>query len=168
MNFTNISNAIKAIDGIKIKPEDASLRIAHGKDRCANPPRSGPQGMSSLSTLVGGARRRATGTVTGVPGVMVSGGGEVHEGDDGGGGVGDVAFLVDARWWRMQRWRRKRWRFRLLWFEVGDIPRPSLSARDTPSHITHLAPSLGLVVSRKEKEEKRRAFFMGREEVCAF
>ena len=95
VNFTNISNAIKAIDGIKIKPEYASLRIAHGKDRCANPPRSGPQGMSSSSTLVGGARRSATGTVTGIPGVVVSGG-EVHEGDDGGGGVGDVAFLVDA------------------------------------------------------------------------
>lgn len=46
MNFTNISNAIKAIDGIKNKPEYANLRIAHGKDRCANPPRSGPQGGS--------------------------------------------------------------------------------------------------------------------------
>jgi len=40
VNFTNISNAIKAIDGIKNKPEYANLRIAHGKDRCANPPRS--------------------------------------------------------------------------------------------------------------------------------
>lgn len=53
MNFTNISNAIKAIDGIKNKPEYADLRIAHGKDRCANPPRSGPQG--------GGMRRSASG-----------------------------------------------------------------------------------------------------------
>ena len=44
VNFTNISNAIKAIEGIKNKPEYANLRIAHGKDRCANPPRSGPQG----------------------------------------------------------------------------------------------------------------------------
>ncbi|KAF8161389.1 hypothetical protein B0H34DRAFT_652437 [Crassisporium funariophilum] len=54
VNFTNISNAIKAIDGIKNKPEYANLRIAHGKDRCANPPRSGPQGGS-------GARRTASG-----------------------------------------------------------------------------------------------------------
>jgi len=46
VNFTNISNAIKAIDGIKNKPEYTNLRIAHGKDRCANPPRSGPQGAS--------------------------------------------------------------------------------------------------------------------------
>lgn len=46
VNFTNVSNAIKAIDGIKNKPEYANLRIAHGKDRCANPPRSGPQGGS--------------------------------------------------------------------------------------------------------------------------
>ncbi|KAJ7592199.1 hypothetical protein C8J56DRAFT_857639 [Mycena floridula] len=41
VNFTNISNAIKAIDGVKNKPEYANLRIAHGKDRCANPPRAG-------------------------------------------------------------------------------------------------------------------------------
>ena len=53
VNFTNISNAIKAIDGIKNKPEYANLRIAHGKDRCANPPRSGPQGGS-------GGRRSAS------------------------------------------------------------------------------------------------------------
>jgi len=45
VNFTNIANAIKAIEGVKNKPEYANLRIAHGKDRCANPPRSGPQGM---------------------------------------------------------------------------------------------------------------------------
>jgi len=55
VNFTNISNAIKAIEGIKNKPEYANLRIAHGKDRCANPPRSGPQGGS------GGAKRSASG-----------------------------------------------------------------------------------------------------------
>ena len=54
MNFTNISNAIKAIDGVKNMPDYANLRIAHGKDRCANPPRSGPQGAS-------GARRSASG-----------------------------------------------------------------------------------------------------------
>ena len=55
MNFTNISNAIKAIEGIKNKPDYANLRIAHGKDRCANPPRSGPQGNG------GGMRRTASG-----------------------------------------------------------------------------------------------------------
>ncbi|CDO74699.1 hypothetical protein BN946_scf184847.g7 [Trametes cinnabarina] len=33
VNFTNISNAIKAIDGIKNKQDYANLRIAHGKDR---------------------------------------------------------------------------------------------------------------------------------------
>lgn len=54
VNFTNISNAIKSIESIKNKPEYASLRIAHGKDRCANPPRSGPQGSS-------GVRRSASG-----------------------------------------------------------------------------------------------------------
>jgi hypothetical protein len=46
VNFTNLANAIKAIDAIKAKPEYANLRISHGKDRCANPPRQGPQGGS--------------------------------------------------------------------------------------------------------------------------
>ncbi|KAF8575220.1 hypothetical protein K439DRAFT_1370433 [Ramaria rubella] len=54
VNFTNISNAIKAIDSIKNKSDYTNLRIAHGKDRCANPPRSGPQGGS-------GGMRRASG-----------------------------------------------------------------------------------------------------------
>jgi len=54
VNFTNVSNAIKAIDAVKNKPEYANLRIAHGKDRCANPPRSGPQGAS-------GTRRSGSG-----------------------------------------------------------------------------------------------------------
>jgi hypothetical protein len=56
VNFTNISNAIKAIEGVKAKPDYANLRIAHGKDRCANPPRSGPQG--------GATRRSASGNGT--------------------------------------------------------------------------------------------------------
>ena len=58
VNFTNISNAIKAIDGVKTKPDYANLRIAHGKDRCANPPRSGPQG---------GMRRSASGGTMATP-----------------------------------------------------------------------------------------------------
>lgn len=53
VNYTNISNAIKAIEGIKIKPDYANLRIAHGKDRCANPPRSGPQASGMKRTASG-------------------------------------------------------------------------------------------------------------------
>ena len=44
VNFMNILNAIKAIDRIKNKSDYVNLHIAHGKDRCVNPPRSGPQG----------------------------------------------------------------------------------------------------------------------------
>ena len=76
VNFTNISNAIKAIDGIKNKPEYANLRIAHGKDRCANPPRSGPQGGS-------GAKRTPSGNGN-------------HAGENAGGAHGDGADEVDA------------------------------------------------------------------------
>lgn len=45
-------------DGVKNKPDYANLRIAHGKDRCANPPRSGPQG---------GMRRSASGGTMATP-----------------------------------------------------------------------------------------------------
>ncbi|KIJ66105.1 hypothetical protein HYDPIDRAFT_174805 [Hydnomerulius pinastri MD-312] len=81
VNFTNISNAIKAIDGVKNKPDYANLRIAHGKDRCANPPRSGPQGGS-------GSRRSASG----------NGGAGAGAGSNEGieGGEEDVASAVDG------------------------------------------------------------------------
>jgi hypothetical protein len=42
VNYTNVASAIKAIDALKAHPEYAGLRIAHGKDRCANAPRQGP------------------------------------------------------------------------------------------------------------------------------
>ena len=58
INYTNISNTIKAIEGIKTKPNYVNLRIAHGKDRCTNPPRSGPQAsrmkrIASGNTAIG-------------------------------------------------------------------------------------------------------------------
>lgn len=71
VNFTNILNATKAIEAIKSKPEYANLRIAHGKDRCANPPRSGPQGAS-------GGRRSTSGA--GAPEDME--GVEIGDGDE--------------------------------------------------------------------------------------
>lgn len=88
VNFTNISNAIKAIEGIKVKPEYINLRIAHGKDRCANPPRSGPQG--------GGARRAMAMTPTFNNNGLLNGqngqngtGYEVHMADGGEGSNGN-------------------------------------------------------------------------------
>ena len=36
-----------------MKPDYANLRIAHGKDRCANPPRSGPQASGMKRTASG-------------------------------------------------------------------------------------------------------------------
>jgi RNA recognition motif-containing protein len=67
VNFTNISNAIKAIDGVKNKPEYANLRIAHGKDRCANPPRSGPQGASGTRRSASGNGGEPVSAIEGVP-----------------------------------------------------------------------------------------------------
>lgn len=79
VNFTNISNAIKAIDGVKNKLDYANLRIAHGKDRCANPPRSGPQG---------GSRRTASGNTASGGG---AGANEIGDGVDD-----DVIGVVDG------------------------------------------------------------------------
>jgi RNA recognition motif-containing protein len=39
VNFTNIANAIKAIEGIRGKEEYRRFKVNFGKDRCGNPPR---------------------------------------------------------------------------------------------------------------------------------
>ncbi|KAG7091337.1 hypothetical protein E1B28_010380 [Marasmius oreades] len=78
VNFTNISNAIKAIEAVKSKPEYANLRISYGKDRCANPPRSGPQGGGGG----GGGRRQNNSNHAAVEeGVEIDGG--VQDGVEG-------------------------------------------------------------------------------------
>jgi len=94
VNFTNISNAIKAIDGIKNKPEYANLRIAHGKDRCANPPRSGPQGGTGAKRTPSGAGT-STGEATAVNGDGVDDGTEAFlNGDEGQ--VMEIPMHVDG------------------------------------------------------------------------
>lgn len=40
VNFTNIANAIKAIEAVRQKEDYKRFKINFGKDRCANPPRS--------------------------------------------------------------------------------------------------------------------------------
>lgn len=65
VNFTNIANAIKAIESIKSKPEYANLRVSHGKDRCANPPRTtaASGGANSFSGTANGAKKMANPTI---------------------------------------------------------------------------------------------------------
>lgn len=50
VNFTNIANAIKAIEGMRNRDEYKRFKINFGKDRCGNPPRQagngGPQGRN--------------------------------------------------------------------------------------------------------------------------
>lgn len=89
VNFTNITSAIKAIEGFKSKPEYANLRIAHGKDRCANPPRSGPQGSTGNG---GGARRTASGN--GPPSAEPIS--AIGDGEDGEMMLGSDAVFVNA------------------------------------------------------------------------
>lgn len=43
VNFTNIANAIKAIEAIRGKDEYKKFKINFGKDRCGNPPRQAQQ-----------------------------------------------------------------------------------------------------------------------------
>ena len=104
VNFTNIANAIKAIEGIKSKPEYTSLRIAHGKDRCANPPRANPQGMRrSSSSNSNNANGNGNGNVASGPGFTVNvvdeGGleavGEVDEYDVDADAEGEVDLGLD-------------------------------------------------------------------------
>jgi hypothetical protein len=100
VNFTNIANAIKAIDGVKSKPEYANLRIAHGKDRCANPPRSGPQGGSGVRRMTSGAHGQGNGSMNG-HGHGAGGGGEDGEmqylnGEEDEGVLDVIAELGDG------------------------------------------------------------------------
>ncbi|KAJ5934504.1 hypothetical protein N7466_004051 [Penicillium verhagenii] len=47
VNFTNIANAIKAIEGMRNREEYRRFKINFGKDRCGNPPRqAGNQGQN--------------------------------------------------------------------------------------------------------------------------
>lgn len=48
VNFTNIANAIKAIEAIRGKEEYKRFKINFGKDRCGNPPRQNLNGVSNL------------------------------------------------------------------------------------------------------------------------
>lgn len=66
VNFTNIANAIKAIEGVRNREEYRRFKINFGKDRCGNPPRqanshpqqgrngSGLDGAQSSSPAVNG------------------------------------------------------------------------------------------------------------------
>lgn len=59
VNFTNIANSIKAIEGIKQNEEYSKFKIAYGKDRCANAPRNAPWAQlfsPTLSTANAGPR----------------------------------------------------------------------------------------------------------------
>lgn len=68
VNFTNIANAIKAIECIKLKPEYANLRVSHGKDRCANPPRIIAPGRGVRKNAGGGGARGEQGHSVGTGG----------------------------------------------------------------------------------------------------
>lgn len=55
VNFTNIANAIKAIEAIRGREEYKRFKINFGKDRCGNPPRqgNGTQNQSGTPTSAG-------------------------------------------------------------------------------------------------------------------
>jgi len=49
VNFTNIANAIKAIEAVRGKEEYRKFKVNFGKDRCGNPPRQIQQSQSPRS-----------------------------------------------------------------------------------------------------------------------
>lgn len=50
VNFTNIANAIKAIEAVRGKEEYRRFKVNFGKDRCGNPPRQVTQSQQSPRT----------------------------------------------------------------------------------------------------------------------
>lgn len=79
VNFTNLANAIKAIDGIKEKEEYQKFKVNFGKDRCANPSRQlqqpgMAQGPSHSPTGNGPSAAAAVALAAAAAAVMAPGG----------------------------------------------------------------------------------------------
>ncbi|ETN39709.1 uncharacterized protein HMPREF1541_05935 [Cyphellophora europaea CBS 101466] len=54
VNFTNIANAIKAIEGMRGRDEYKRFKINFGKDRCGNPPRQNMNNANGHARIQGG------------------------------------------------------------------------------------------------------------------
>jgi RNA recognition motif-containing protein len=85
VNFTNIANAIKAIEAVRGKDEYKRFKVNFGKDRCGNPPRQmnnqhanqqSHDGVSSPSPVNGmhHPNRQTSPPATGPTGILNSGG----------------------------------------------------------------------------------------------
>ncbi len=61
VNFCNIQNAIKAIEAMKNHQDYQNVKIAYGKDRCGNPPRSVTQNQPRRSSTGAGAMLSSAG-----------------------------------------------------------------------------------------------------------
>ncbi|WPH02800.1 Hypothetical protein R9X50_00566800 [Acrodontium crateriforme] len=72
VNFTNIANAIKAIEAVRGKDEYKRFKVNFGKDRCGNPPRQmqprqqqgSDNGLSSPSPISGMQPNRAQNSIS--------------------------------------------------------------------------------------------------------
>jgi RNA recognition motif-containing protein len=89
VNFTNIANAIKAIEAIRGKEDYRRFKVNFGKDRCGNPPRQVQQqqqsprndGLNSPPPNSGGLQSSANGsspTGSNAPNSATIGGGASH------------------------------------------------------------------------------------------
>lgn len=85
VNFTNIANAIKAIDGIKMNEDYKNFKINYGKDRCGNMPRQ-------FQSLNGAAAAAAAGQTGGQVNLNSNGyAGNIHSNPGSAGQTSDVA-----------------------------------------------------------------------------
>ncbi|KAI5952925.1 hypothetical protein KGF57_004131 [Candida theae] len=102
INFVNIANAIKAIDGIKSFPDYKNLKINFGKDRCGNLPRQfQSQGLPLGGGAMGLLESAAANTPMGHQGATPttnggSGAGTVVSGS-GHGSLSDLGDFKDLR-----------------------------------------------------------------------
>lgn len=103
VNFTNIANAIKAIDGIKNNEEYKRFRINYGKDRCGNPPRNASaQGVPvGLGMMTGTSAPSSRVVSSAIPKARVPSesdakylGGDIDLDEDVGMGAGEPSVLL--------------------------------------------------------------------------
>ncbi|KAN0062735.1 hypothetical protein ACQY0O_004930 [Thecaphora frezii] len=93
-NFTNIQSAIKCIEGMKNHPDYQNVKIAYGKDRCGNPPRS----VGNLQALHGGGVRKTSGSLSPSNSMVANDSSNNHHGagtnGNGNNNVGDETMVT--------------------------------------------------------------------------
>ena len=80
VNFTNIANAIKAIEAIRSREDYSRFKVNFGKDRCGNAPRQNNQNNQQAQQQYNGQARESVGSPSPVNGISLQAPSLSHQG----------------------------------------------------------------------------------------